>query len=71
VFVNDVIHEAVLKVFEGGTIAAASTAVIFGTKDGGPSEQTITFDRPFTFAILDQPTGEILFLGHVFDPTST
>ena len=66
--IDDVIHEAVLSVFEGGTIATAASAVIFATKSG--SSLSVTLDRPFLFAIVDQPTGELLFLGRVLDPSA-
>jgi serine protease inhibitor len=29
----------------------------------------LTIDRPFIFLIQDKPTGTILFLGRVLDPT--
>lgn len=70
VVIDDVIHEAVIKIFEGGTIAAAATAVVIRETSAPLFEQTITFDRPFLYAIVDQPTGEILFLGRVLDPTA-
>ena len=68
--IKDVVHEAVIKVFEGGTIAAASTAVIAVPRSARPSERVVTFDRPFLYAIVDAPTGQILFLGRVLDPTA-
>jgi serpin B len=70
IFVEDVIHEAVLKVFESGTIAAAATAVTFADASAIFPDHTVTFDHPFFFAIADEPTGELLFLGRVLDPTA-
>lgn len=70
VVITDVIHQAVLKVFEAGTIAAAATAVIAGRTSKPLAVETVRFDRPFLFAIVDQPTGAILFLGRVLDPTA-
>jgi serpin B len=70
VLIDDVIHEAVLKVFEGGTIAAAATAVTFQRKSGVSSDHTLNFDHPFFFAILDRPSGELLFVGRVLDPSA-
>lgn len=67
--IDDVIHEAVIKVTEGGTIAAAATAITIRTTSVIVDQQRITFDRPFLYAIIDQPTGHILFLGRVLDPT--
>ena len=69
VSIDDVIHQAVLKVFEGGTIAAAATAVIFADKSASGTDNVVTFDRPFILAIVDEPTGAVLFLGRVLDPT--
>lgn len=68
--ISDVIHEAVIKVFEGGTIAAAATAVIFGDASVSLPEHTVRFDRPFFYLIVDQPTGQSLFLGRVLDPSA-
>lgn len=68
--IADVVHEAVLKVFEGGTIAAAATAVIAAPTAARPQPLRVTFDRPFLFAIFDRPTGQLLFLGRVTDPTA-
>lgn len=69
--IDDVIHEAVIRLFESGTIAAAATAVTFGDSDDPEAEQTLSFDRPFLFAIVDVPTGACLFVGRVLDPTAS
>lgn len=68
--IADVIHEAVIKVFEGGTIAAAATAVVIRTTSVPQFEHTVVFDRPFLYAIVDQPTGHVLFMGRVLDPAA-
>jgi serpin B len=69
-YVSQVIHQATIKVDEGGTEAAAATAVIGGTTGGGPDgEVTVKVDRPFIYLIRDSNTGEILFAGRVLDPT--
>lgn len=70
VYIADVIHQAVIKVIEGGTVAAAATAVIVGDESAPHFEHTLRFDRPFLYAIVDQPTGQILFLGRVLDPSA-
>ena len=65
----DVIHQAVVAVDEKGTEAAAATAVVGGvTSAMEPPKHSITLDRPFLFAIQDDTTGTILFLGHVEKP---
>lgn len=71
-FIGAVIHQANITVDEAGTEAAAATAVVMETTSApGPSDGPIEFtvDRPFVFAIRDNPTGAILFLGQIADPT--
>jgi len=68
---DDVLHEAVLKVMEGGTIAAGATAVVAVQESAPLVEQAVWFERPFLFAIVDKPTGAVLFLGRVADPRAT
>jgi serpin B len=68
-YISDVIHEAYIDVDEEGTEAAAATAVVMRLT-AMPAEQVqLTVDRPFLFAIRDRPTGMILFMGRVTDPT--
>ena len=54
--------------------AAAATAVIIGV-DGAAGEAaapvTMVVDRPYLVTIVDVPTGAILLLGHVVDPTDS
>lgn len=71
--VGAVIHQANITVDEAGTEAAAATAVVMrATSAPMPSEPVVlTLDRPFVFAIRDNPTGAVLFLGHIGDPTET
>ena len=53
---------------EAGTEAAAATAVVID--NFGVSEQaTVVVDRPFLLVIRDQPTGALLFVGRVVDPS--
>ena len=68
--ISDVLHQAFIDVNETGTEAAAATAVIFQTVSAPPPRKpiTLTIDRPFLFAIHDQPTGQILFVGKVVKP---
>ncbi|HEX4405893.1 MAG TPA: serpin family protein [Polyangia bacterium] len=67
-FIQAVIHEATIAVDEKGTTAAAATAVGVGLAIGRPGEPLVV-DRPFLFAIRDDATGSILFLGRVLDPS--
>ena len=69
--IGAVIHQANITVDEDGTEAAAATAVLM-TAGAIPAEPIdLTVDRPFVFAIRDNPTGAILFMGHIGDPSKT
>jgi serpin B len=54
-----------VDVNEEGTEAAAVTSVEMHTKSLPPQFHA---DRPFFFAIRDDTTGTILFMGSVVDP---
>ena len=66
-YIQDVLHQAFVAVDEAGTEAAAATAVIIGDTSVPPA---VRFDRPFVFLIRDIPTGAVLFMGRVVDPSS-
>jgi serpin B len=68
-WIDAAVHAADITVDEYGTVAAAATGV--GFNDSGPPEPTavLHLDRPFLFLIRDVPTGTILFLGRVADPS--
>jgi serpin B len=68
--ISEVIHKAFVSVDEAGTEAAAATAVIVGLTSAPAQPVSFTADRPFLFLIRDIPTGTILFLGRVVDPTA-
>jgi len=70
-FITEVVHQANIDVDEEGTEAAAATAVL--AAEGAMPEEPVamTIDRPFLFVLRDIPTGAILFLGRVTDPTTT
>jgi serpin B len=67
-FIGNVIHKGYVSVDEAGTEAAAATAVILPLR-GMYKSTDVTIDRPFLFFIRDLPTGAILFIGRVTDPT--
>ena len=67
-FIGKVIHQAFVDVREEGTEAAAATAVMMRGTGMPPEPITVTIDRPFIFAIREEQTGTILFLGRVVDP---
>ncbi|KAF0896706.1 hypothetical protein E2562_027051 [Oryza meyeriana var. granulata] len=68
-FLIKVAHTAVVKVNEMGTEAAAVTLAMRG--GGGPPPDMVEFvaDHPFTFFIMEEQSGVIVFVGHVLDPT--
>ncbi len=68
-YISDVKHKSFIEVNEEGTEAAAATSVEFGITSAPETEHfRIIADRPFFFAIADDMTGSILFMGSVTDP---
>lgn len=74
--IHDIVHEAVVKIYEEGTTAAAATAVIAVPDSASPApnepEEIINFhaERPFLFFIIHQPSETILFMGKITEPES-
>jgi serpin B len=69
--IGAIVHRAVVDVMEDGTEAAAATAIaIVGAAAHQPPEMPVSLrvDHPFLFAIVDDATGVMLFLGRVNDP---
>ena len=69
-YISEVKHKAYAEVNEEGTKAAAVTSVgIAVTSVQVPREPfTMKVDRPFFFAIRDDATGAILFMGSIVEP---
>lgn len=67
--ISAVIHQANIDVDEKGTEAAAATAVVMRAGAMPAEPVTLRVDRPFIYALRDLPTGAILFLGRVTDPS--
>ena len=63
-FISEVRHKTIIEVNEEGTEAAAVTAV-FGIESAPP---VFRVDRPFFFAIYDDRTQTLLFMGIVMEP---
>jgi serpin B len=68
-FISNVIHQANISVDEKGTEAAAATAVVMDTTAAPAGEVRFRIDRPFLFVLRDVPTGAVLFLGRILDPS--
>jgi serpin B len=70
--INQVQHKTFIEVNEEGTEAAAATSVrIALTSLPMPQEPfEMVVDRPFFFAIRDNQTGTVLFMGSVVNPQS-
>jgi serpin B len=69
--IDKVIHKAFVDVSEKGTEAAAATAVIMNAKSAFINkDKTIYFkaDHPFIFMIIDNASGQILFVGLLNNP---
>jgi len=69
-FVDDVVHEAVLRVDEEGLEGAAATAITFRTVSIEiPADPiVVTVDRPFLLAVRHARSGAIYFLAQVARP---
>jgi serpin B len=70
-YIGAVVHKAFVDVSEEGTEAAAATAVVMQLKSMMPVPVPIfRADHPFLFAIRENGSGRLLFMGRVCDPTS-
>ncbi|VAI42021.1 unnamed protein product [Triticum turgidum subsp. durum] len=65
--ITGVYHKATIEVDELGTVAAAATAVVFMTESVSSAVDFVA-DRPFLFAVVEESTSTVLFLGHVVNP---
>lgn len=70
VYISNVKHKTFVEVNEEGTEAAAVTSVEMGvTSDGPPRNRfSMIVDRPFFFAIRDDRSGTVLFMGSIVEP---
>jgi serine protease inhibitor len=68
-YISDVEHKTVVEVDESGTVATGATSVTVTTAIvSGPLPFTMTMDHPFFYAIRDDQTGTLLFIGTMVDP---
>jgi serine protease inhibitor len=66
--IQDVEHKTIVEVDESGTVAAGATTVTL-TPTAVPAPLfTLTLDHPFLYAIRDDQTGELLFIGAMTNP---
>ena len=65
-YLSRVAHATVVDVDESGTVAAGATAVVVGITIA--PQFTMTMDHPFFYAIRDDQTGELLFVGVLANP---
>ncbi len=68
-YISDVKHKTFIEVNEEGTEAAAVTSVEMRLT-AMPETFTLVADRPFFFAIADNQTKTVLFMGSVSDPAA-
>jgi serine protease inhibitor len=68
VWLDRVLQRTVVEVNEEGTVAAAATAVESAVDSMPPPPTPFVVDRPFLFAIRDDATAALLFVGVVDDP---
>ena len=70
IYISKVTHKGFIAVGEKGTEAAAATGVVMGTTSMPlEPELSVVLNRPFFYAIRDDVTGAVLFMGTVVDPS--
>lgn len=69
-YISSVKHKSFIDVNETGTEAAAVTSVTFTTTSAGNEPTMVPFfvDKPFVFAITENDTDAILFIGELQNP---
>jgi serpin B len=76
-YIDNVWQKAMVSMQETGVEAAAVTAVVIAadgaaeTFDSAPVVIPMVVDHPYFLAIVDVPTGAVLAMGHIVDPTQT
>ena len=67
-YIEKVVHKTFVEVNEEGTEAAAATSVQVGVTSLPPPPISFIVDRPFFFAIRDNETKMVLFMGVLMEP---
>ena len=70
IFLASGVHAADISVDEYGTVAAAATGLGFAESGPPPPDVTVRADKPFLYLIRHEPTGAVLFVGRVTDPSA-
>jgi serpin B len=68
VYLTDIEHKTVVEVDESGTVAAGGTSGTVGITAVSQSQFSMTMDHPFFYAIRDDSTGALLFIGALQTP---
>jgi hypothetical protein len=66
-FISDVEHKTVVEVSETGTVAVGVTGVGIGTT-AMPESVNFAINHPFFYAIRDNTSGDLLFVGVLMNP---
>jgi serine protease inhibitor len=66
-FISDVEHKTVVEVNETGTVAVGVTGVGIGTTPM-PESVNLAINHPFFYAIRDNTSGDLLFVGVLMNP---
>jgi serpin B len=67
-YVSKIVHQAVIKVNEKGTEAAAATGVLIVTSAIIYPEEVV-INKPFIYMLRDSKSKAVLFIGHIIDPS--
>jgi serpin B len=67
-YLDEIHHKAMINLAEKGTEAAAATAATMRTVSL-PMGLDLNIDRPFLYFLRDNPTGAIVFMGRMLDPS--
>ncbi|MFS0727023.1 serpin family protein [Paenibacillus sp. 1P07SE] len=65
IYLHEAKHKSTIEVSETGTVAAAVTSIVLRDQSGTSATFDMEVNRPFFFAIHDDSTSSILFMGAV------
>ncbi|NES03863.1 MAG: serpin family protein [Okeania sp. SIO2F4] len=67
-YIDEMKHKTFVEVNETGTEAAAATSIAIGAASAMVTSLNMLVNRPFFFAIRDNNSGTILFMGEITNP---